>query len=127
MRPSFLQEYVKAFGTIPGWFKFDAALVFMAYNQLIDRLGISGHTLEIGVHHGLSAIAIAALRYFLLKFTRNTVIAFDLQEALSTRIAHLDDRGVRRRGVRDREPDLYGHLADERGAGDDGEPHGYRL
>jgi arginyl-tRNA synthetase len=30
-----------------------------------------------------SQIAIAALRYFLLKFTRNTVIAFDLQEALS--------------------------------------------
>jgi len=28
-------------------------------------------------------IATAALRYFLLKFTRNTVIAFDLQEALS--------------------------------------------
>jgi arginyl-tRNA synthetase len=28
-------------------------------------------------------IAIAALRYFLLKYTRNTVIAFDLQEALS--------------------------------------------
>jgi arginyl-tRNA synthetase len=28
-------------------------------------------------------IAIAALRYFLLKFTRNTVIAFDMQEALS--------------------------------------------
>jgi arginyl-tRNA synthetase len=28
-------------------------------------------------------IAMGALRYFLLKFTRNTVIAFDLQEALS--------------------------------------------
>jgi arginyl-tRNA synthetase len=28
-------------------------------------------------------IAIGALRYFLLKFTRNTVIAFDFQEALS--------------------------------------------
>ena len=28
-------------------------------------------------------IAIAALRYFLLKYTRNTVIAFDLEEALS--------------------------------------------
>jgi arginyl-tRNA synthetase len=28
-------------------------------------------------------LAIGALRYFLLKFTRNTVIAFDLQEALS--------------------------------------------
>ena len=27
-------------------------------------------------------IAVAALRYFMLKFTRNTVIAFDLQEAL---------------------------------------------
>ncbi|MBI2685304.1 MAG: arginine--tRNA ligase [Acidobacteria bacterium] len=30
-----------------------------------------------------SAIAIGALRYFMLKFTRNTVIAFDFQEALS--------------------------------------------
>jgi arginyl-tRNA synthetase len=28
-------------------------------------------------------IAIGALRYFMLKFTRNSVIAFDLQEALS--------------------------------------------
>src|SRR5579871_1347210 len=28
-------------------------------------------------------IAIGALRYFLLKFTRNAVITFDLQEALS--------------------------------------------
>jgi arginyl-tRNA synthetase len=33
--------------------------------------------------HVATQIAIAALRYFLLKFTRNTVIAFDLQEALS--------------------------------------------
>ena len=30
-----------------------------------------------------SDIAIGALRYFMLKFTRHTVIAFDLQEALS--------------------------------------------
>ena len=30
-----------------------------------------------------SALAIGALRYFMLKFTRNTVIAFDFQEALS--------------------------------------------
>ena len=29
------------------------------------------------------AIAVGALRYFMLKFTRNSVIAFDLQEALS--------------------------------------------
>lgn len=33
--------------------------------------------------HVATQIAIGALRYFLLKFTRNTVIAFDLQEALS--------------------------------------------
>ena len=33
--------------------------------------------------HVAEQIAIAALRYFLLKYTRNTVIAFDLQEALS--------------------------------------------
>jgi arginyl-tRNA synthetase len=30
-----------------------------------------------------SQIAIGALRYFMLKYTRNTVIAFDFQEALS--------------------------------------------
>ena len=34
-------------------------------------------------HAVATQIAVAALRYFLLKFTRNTVIAFDLQEALS--------------------------------------------
>src|SRR4029079_3117533 len=28
-------------------------------------------------------IAVGALRYFMLKFTRNSVIAFDMQEALS--------------------------------------------
>jgi arginyl-tRNA synthetase len=33
--------------------------------------------------HVATQLAIGALRYFLLKFTRNTVIAFDLQEALS--------------------------------------------
>jgi len=33
--------------------------------------------------HVATLIAIGALRYFLLKYTRNSVIAFDLQEALS--------------------------------------------
>ena len=32
---------------------------------------------------GATSIAIGALRYFMLKFTRNTVIAFDFREALS--------------------------------------------
>ena len=38
---------------------------------------------EASRHKVADQIAICALRYFMLKFTRNTVIAFDLQEALS--------------------------------------------
>src|SRR5207248_139472 len=34
-------------------------------------------------HATAHAIAVGALRYFLLKFTRNSVIAFDFKEALS--------------------------------------------
>jgi predicted O-methyltransferase YrrM len=62
MQQSFLQSYFQAFHRIEGWFVFDAALMFMAYNQLIAGRGIVGDTLEIGVYYGLSAIAIAALR-----------------------------------------------------------------
>src|SRR5712692_374155 len=62
MQRSFLQSYLEAFHRIEGWFSYDAALMFMAYNQLISAAGISGDVLEIGVHHGLSAIAIATLR-----------------------------------------------------------------
>jgi arginyl-tRNA synthetase len=61
-------------------------------DDLIDSL-ISKALEEVASRHGdatpeeqravATQIAIAALRYFLLKFTRNTVIAFDLQEALS--------------------------------------------
>ena len=61
-------------------------------DDLIDKL-IEKARAEVDSRHAerpeeerlrvASAIAIAALRYFLLKFTRNTVIAFDLQEALS--------------------------------------------
>jgi arginyl-tRNA synthetase len=61
-------------------------------DDLLDKL-IEKARAEVDSRHGerpeeerarvASAIAIAALRYFLLKFTRNTVIAFDLQEALS--------------------------------------------
>jgi hypothetical protein len=58
----FLSAYRAAFASIQGMFHFDAALMFMAYHQLIAEDGLAGHTLEIGVHHGLSAIAVAALR-----------------------------------------------------------------
>jgi hypothetical protein len=62
MQPSFLQSYLSAFHRMRGWFSYDAALMFMAYNQLNRAAGISGDTLEIGVYQGLSAIAVAALR-----------------------------------------------------------------
>ena len=42
-------------------------------------------------------IAIGALRYFMLKFTRNSVIAFDLQEALELRRRDRTLRAVRGR------------------------------
>jgi hypothetical protein len=59
---NFIAEYLRAFKSIEGWFSFDAALMFMAYNQLIADAGIAGDVLEIGVHHGLSAIGVASLR-----------------------------------------------------------------
>jgi arginyl-tRNA synthetase len=61
-------------------------------DDLIDSL-ISKALEEVSSRHAEASageqrqvatqIAIGALRYFLLKFTRNSVIAFDLQEALS--------------------------------------------
>ena len=36
--------------------------MFMAYNQLVSGRGVRGNTLEIGVYHGQSAIAVASLR-----------------------------------------------------------------
>jgi len=61
MKAGFLQSYLEAFPSIQGFFTFDAALMFLAYNQLIRAQGIAGDVLEIGVHHGLSAIAVGAL------------------------------------------------------------------
>jgi arginyl-tRNA synthetase len=61
-------------------------------DDLIDKL-IERALAEVSERHAeapqterlrvATAIAIGALRYFMLKFTRNTVIAFDLGEALS--------------------------------------------
>jgi hypothetical protein len=62
VKRSFLQSYLEAFTRIEGWFQYDAALMFMACSQFLAEGGVAGHTLEIGVHHGLSAIAVAALR-----------------------------------------------------------------
>ena len=61
-------------------------------DDLLDRLEISARA-EVDSRHPESpeaerasighAIAIGALRYFLLRFTRSTVIAFDFEDALS--------------------------------------------
>ncbi len=61
-------------------------------DDLLDRLETNALTEVATRHADLSAedkqatahiIAVGALRYFLLKFTRNTVIVFDFKEALS--------------------------------------------
>ncbi len=79
MQPSFLQRYLQAFQRIDGWFSYDAALLFMAYNQLNATHGISGDVLEIGVYRGLSAITVAHLRAPTRRMT-----ASDLFETHST-------------------------------------------
>jgi hypothetical protein len=58
----FLARYSAAFAGIEGMFSLDDACLFFAYSQLLSREVPRGHVLEIGVHHGLSAIAVAALR-----------------------------------------------------------------
>jgi predicted O-methyltransferase YrrM len=75
MKEDFLSSYFEKFDSIQGFFSRDAALMFMGYNQLINSQGVSGHVLEIGVHHGLSAITIASLAGHGQKF-----IAVDLFE-----------------------------------------------
>jgi arginyl-tRNA synthetase len=55
-------------------------LIEKALKEVVDRHPDDGDKQNRAV---ATQIAIAALRYFLLKYTRNTVIAFDLQEALS--------------------------------------------
>ena len=58
----FLESYFGAFDRIEGWFSQDAALMFMAYNEVMAAHGVAGDVLEIGVHHGLSTLALAAMR-----------------------------------------------------------------
>ena len=59
LQKSRLAAYLDAFDSIEGMFSPDAAVMFLAYNQLIAAEGIAGDTLEIGVHHGLSAVTVA--------------------------------------------------------------------
>jgi hypothetical protein len=91
MQPSFLQKYLNSFHRIQGWFVFDAAILFMAYNQLIRAAGIAGDTLEIGVYRGLSALAIASLRA-----PGRRMYAIDLFDELAGGEAYGSGSGYRR-------------------------------
>jgi hypothetical protein len=79
MHDDFLPRYLGAFGVIPGWFSPDACLIFMAYQQMLADDGLHGDVLEIGVHHGLSAIGVAALRG-----KGRRLVAVDLFDELQT-------------------------------------------
>ncbi|MBI2325517.1 MAG: class I SAM-dependent methyltransferase [Chloroflexi bacterium] len=70
MRELDLRAYRDAFASIHGAFTMDAALLFFAYAELNDAP--RGSVVEIGVHHGLSAIAVAALRA-----RKGTMLAID--------------------------------------------------
>jgi len=80
MQNNFLESYIAAFDRIEGWFSPDAALMFMAYNEVISAHEVTGNMLEIGVHHGLSAIAISAMRS-----DGAQLVAVDLFEQLQER------------------------------------------
>jgi SAM-dependent methyltransferase len=76
---AFLPAYLQALPSIRGWLDADAALMFMAYNQVIAARGIAGDVLEIGVYHGKSAIALAAMRG-----PKGHLYAIDLFDALQS-------------------------------------------
>ena len=85
-----LRRYFERMDSLPGWFWPDAALMFMAYNQLAAERVVPGNTLEIGVLHGKSAIAVASLRGETGVFT-----AIDVFDDLQARDGSLHDVGLK--------------------------------
>jgi len=77
MATYFLQRYAALYKSIPGYFTLDAALMFIAYNQLLNAQDIQGDILEIGVHHGRSAIVVGSFAASGRKF-----VAVDLFDKL---------------------------------------------
>jgi len=96
-------------------------------DDLLDRLE-AGARAEVDARHPAASdaerariartIALGALRYFLLKYTRNTVIAFDFHDALSfegetgpyVQYAVVRARNIWRK-LREREPDFASKIA----------------
>jgi hypothetical protein len=89
---TFLEAYLRSFDRIEGWFSPDAALMFMAYASVLADHGLSGSVLEIGVHQGLSAIAVAAIRGEGAEF-----VAVDLFDELQAHNVSASGRGNRSR------------------------------
>ena len=90
MDRGFLRRYFERMHALPGWFMPDAALMFMAYHQLASDRVAPGNTLEIGVFHGKSAIAVASLRGQAGTFT-----AIDVFDDLHARDGSSDDVGLK--------------------------------
>ena len=104
MQPSFLQRYLKAYEHIEGWFQYDAALLFLVYNQLAFPNGSAGNVLEIGVHHGLSTIAMASLRGPGAQLT--AVDLFEEQQSWNVSDSGHGDRAKFELNMREFYPDL---------------------
>ena len=75
---------------LQGWFFQDAAVLFTAYSQLVAEQGVRGNTLEIGVYHGKSAIAVASLRA-----ESGTFTAIDVFDGLEARDGSSHDVGLK--------------------------------
>jgi hypothetical protein len=91
MRSDFFDKYQALLHSAQGMSSLDAMLLFMAYGQLAAEGGVQGHALEIGVHHGVSAVAVSTLRGPAHRF-----VAIDLfeQQAQNTSHSGLGDREI---------------------------------
>jgi SAM-dependent methyltransferase len=104
MRGTFLESYLGAFDRIEGWLSPDAALMFMAYNEVIAANGIAGDVLEIGVHHGLSALAMGAMRR-----DGARLVAIDLFDELQAQNVSASGSGSQARFVRNMQ-EFFGEI-----------------
>ena len=78
-----LKAYVEVSGRKGLGVKADDLIDKLIENALREVSSRHAEAPEAERHQIATQLAIGALRYFKLKFTRNTVIAFDMQEALS--------------------------------------------
>jgi hypothetical protein len=85
-----LRTCLERLDPLQGWFFQDAAVLFAAYSQLVAEQGVRGNTLEIGVYHGKSAVAVASLRA-----ESGTFTAIDVFDGLQARDGSSRDGGLK--------------------------------